>query len=411
MKVRIDLSKIKLYQLTTKPDYDTSVENPENTDTSVQNNTFRKTPLDEVRIDLSISPRPLNLWTSPTSGYPQGNVDFNVPKDAMDEAVGWFTGKYNGADSSPNQTLLNNVTTAARNTLNSYLEAAAQSNLATAPFLAGWALRDSSGKRNMFSSMQLLIPNDRSPLLNIADYNIGTYHISSLVNIINYPSALQFRIQDNPSEIDWKNFEYIDFIAAPQPNLIPDDFHINSVGSVNINDTPLRCYLYARPESESLLATASLQNDYRIIASISVKELQNQTTPTDIPIINGAFNNWKLLEKYKDGDSEDNNDSSDKDYECIWYPYINIETEPLHLGSYEERKRVKSVCLHGIYQRDKISIGLYGSRHRENWQLIATGKRGWISGLHGAPFRWWKIRINGPVRKKDLIEALTFNIY
>lgn len=426
MKLRIDLSKIELRKVKANLDHTTQPEEPSEpmARSQASSNTDYEIPNGYKPI-FELQAHPLTGWTSPLHDYPIGDMNYDVPEKDLPRVKAWFTGQYGGVTEGASSTLIRNVTNAGKTALSNYFTAANEARRFTSPFKISWAYRFKDGNRLMMEDMQLMSPNTRAPILTLEEYTLLEDSVVSKVGIHNTATTLKFRSTMNPGFIYWGDVTHIDIIATPQVDLIPDDFQITEVGTVTIDGVNKSSYLYIRPTQETVEGTALLQTDSRIIASVPVLELPN-TQLEDVPILGGAFTNWKQLEKYTEkgsGDSGDDNpdnpdDPDDPDNpdepdnsDNPWYPYVNVETEPLDLGDPERRKWVRSVWLRGLYERDKVSIKLYGSRHRDDWHLLAQGKRGWIGGLAGAGFKWWKVQITGPMRKGDFPDALSFDFH
>lgn len=364
----------------------------------------------DLDFKFGMMPDLLSPWNNKPEDYPNGVVDFTVSEADRPRVMMWLTGQVAGTVMPPSDKLLKDMTAVTKTLLTSYFNKAAETGLFTAPCRIGWAFRYKDGTRIMTRPMQLIVPNDRAPLLPIALYNFydGTVHTQT--EITNRPCHLTITPSRIPDEIDGDKIVAVDIVAGPQPGMIPSDFRIMNISTETVDGTNRKVFYYTRPDASALAAEAAIQNDLRIIASITAEAFSG-IQQLKVPLTPGALSNWKMLPKYSQGtlgedDDPDPGNTYDPD---IWEPVINLETEPLDLGLPDKRKHLRAVHLCGIYERGAVSITLYGSRHREKWIKVASGSRGWISGLAGDRFQWWKIRIRGSLRPDDSLEALSFD--
>lgn len=363
-----------------------------------------------MTVTFSMVKAVLEDWTSDVSGYPRGMVSFKYPEADMERVMAWMTGDFGNVTAPASDSLLRNVTSAVSGLLKQYFAAASGHNLFTSPFKVGWALRKRDGTREMTQPLTLMQINPNSPILPIANYSVRQEEAQTLNDIINNPGSIQITPSSIPTE--WGEVSHIDIIATPPASLIPQDMVITGVTTVMVGDKRQRAYRYNRLDDTEVCGAASIQNDLRIIASIPVGEM-TEGKPMTVQLIPGALSNWKLLDKFSTGGDGDTGDGDDKDdnqgnQEDKWEPYIDKETNPLDLGDPERRKWVYMAALRGCFDRNSIRIRVYASRHRQNWRLIADGRRGWVSAATHQGFRWFKVRITGSMNRGDYVDAVSF---
>lgn len=352
-------------------------------------------------------------WTSDVSGYPRGTVRFRFPETDRERVMAWMNGDFGNVSEPASDTLLKNVTGAVQGLLKQYIATADGHNLFTSPFKVGWALRKKDGTREMTQPLTLMQINPGSPVLPIADFSVGEEEARTLNDIINNPCSLQITASSLPA--DWDDVTHIDIVATPQASLLPQDMQVTGVTTVMVGEKRCRAYHYNRLDDTEVLGTASIQNDLRIIASIPVADLADGQ-PCAVQLIPGALSNWKLLDKFSTGgtgsgaggDGDDGKDDIWDNKEDKWEPYIDKESDPLDLGDPERRKWVYMAALRGCFDRKSIRIRVYASRHRQNWRLIADGRRGWMSAATHQGFRWFKVRITGSMNRGDYVDAVSF---
>lgn len=369
----------------------------------------------EMSVAFGMVKARLDQWTSDVSGYQRGAVRFRFPEADRERVSAWMTGDFGNVSEPASDTLLKNVTAAVQGLLKQYIAAADGHNLFTSPFKVGWALRKKDGTREMTQPLTLMQINPHSPVLPIANFSVGQEEAQTLNDIINNPCSLQITASSLPA--DWDDVTHIDIVATPQASLLPQDMQVTGVTTVMVGEKRCRAYHYNRLDDTEVLGTASIQNDLRIIASIPVADLADGQ-PYAVQLIPGALSNWKLLDKFSTGgtgsgaggggDDDGKDDNPDNNKEDKWEPYIDKETAPLDLGDSERRKWVYMVALRGCFDRKSIRIRVYASRHRQNWRLIADGRRGWVSAATHQGFRWFKVRITGSMNRGDYVDAVSF---
>lgn len=366
------------------------------------------------RLAFALQGATLHDWATSPAGYHRTTIQFDVPDSDMPRVVGWFTGHYESVTQPPSDTLLRNVSDAVEARLKEYFAGAESQNLFTAPFRIGWAFRYKDGTRRMTQPMTLMEPDTMSPLMAIDSYSFPSGTARSVTDIINHPCRLTYSPSAIPADPD---ITHIDIIAAPQPSLIPADLRCNGIHTVVRDGIRYRTYRYNMLDEAYILGNASCQNDLRILASVPVAEL----VPGEylqVPILNGALSNWKLLDRFttsasggtgtEDPGSPD--DPEDPDIPDTWEPFIDKITAPMDLGDPERRKWLWRVILRGRYDRRAMRIRIYASRHRHFWRLIADGSRGWATALAATGYRWYRVRLTASLRRSDYLDALTFHL-
>lgn len=355
----------------------------------------------------------LEDWTSDVSGYPRGTVRFRFPDTDRERVMAWMNGDFGNVSEPASDTLLKNVTGAVQGLLKQYIAIADGHNLFTSPFKVDWALRKKDGTREMTQPLTLMQINPGSPVLPIADFSVDEEEARTLNDIINNPCSLQITASSLPADLG--EVTHIDIVATPQASLLPQDMKVTGVTTVMVGEKRCRAYHYNRLDDTEVLGTASIQNDLRIIASIPVADLADGQ-PCAVQLIPGALSNWKLLDKFSTGgtgsgaggDGDDGKDDIWDNKEDKWEPYIDKESDPLDLGDPERRKWVYMAALRGCFDRKSIRIRVYASRHRQSWQLVADGRRGWVSAATHQGFRWFKVRVTGSMNRGDYVDAVSF---
>lgn len=351
----------------------------------------------------------LPQWTSPLSGYPRTVVQFNVSDSDMPRVAGWFTGNYENVLQPPSDNLIRNLSDAVESALLSYFSAANAVGLFTSTFRIGWAYRYSDGHRVMTQPMQLMRINTSSPLLSIDSHTFLTGTVRSVTDIINMPYRLRFRVSGNvPASED---ITHIDIVGSPQVSLVPANLKATGTYIASRDGKRYHSYRYNGLDETEVIGSAGLQNDLRVIASIPVADL-NSSDELDVPLIQGALSNWKLLEKFSasSGAASGTDPAEPNDPAVQWEPYIDKITDPLDLGAPECRKWLWRVVLRGCYDRSSLRLRVYASRHRQSWRLIADGKRGWASALTHLGYRWFQVRVTGAMRLGDFVDVVTFHV-
>lgn len=351
----------------------------------------------------------LPQWTSPLSGYPRTVVQFNVSDSDMPRVAGWFTGNYENVLQPPSDNLIRNLSDAVESALLSYFSAANAVGLFTSPFRIGWAFRHSDGRCVMTRPMSLIRINPSSPLMSIDSHTFLTGAVRSVTDIINKPYRLRFLISGNvPISED---ITHIDIVGSQQVSLVPANLKATGTYIASRDRRRYHSYRYNGLDETEVIGSAGLQNDLRVIASIPVSDL-GSSDELDVPLIQGALSNWKLLEKFSasSGAASGTDPAEPNDPAVQWEPYIDKITDPLDLGAPECRKWLWRVVLRGCYDRSSLRLRVYASRHRQSWRLVAVGKRGWTSALTHIGYRWFKVRVTGAMRLGDFVDAVTFHV-
>lgn len=351
----------------------------------------------------------LPQWTSPLSGYPRTVVQFNVSDSDMPRVAGWFTGNYENVLQPPSDNLIRNLSDAVESALLSYFSAANAVGLFTSPFRIGWAFRHSDGRCVMTRPMSLIRINPSSPLMSIDSHTFLTGAVRSVTDIINKPYRLRFLISGNVPVSE--DITHIDIVGSQQVSLVPANLKATGTYIASRDGRRYHSYRYNGLDETEVIGSAGLQNDLRVIASIPVSDL-GSSDELDVPLIQGALSNWKLLEKFSasSGAASGTDPAEPNDPAVQWEPYIDKITDPLDLGAPECRKWLWRVVLRGCYDRSSLRLRVYASRHRQSWRLIADGKRGWASALTHLGYRWFKVRVTGAMRLGDFVDVVTFHV-
>ncbi len=351
----------------------------------------------------------LPQWTSPLSGYPRTVVQFNVSDSDMPRVAGWFTGNYENVLQPPSDNLIRNLSDAVESALLSYFSAANAVGLFTSPFRIGWAFRHSDGRCVMTQPMSLIRINPSSPLMSIDSHTFLNGAVRSVTDIINKPYRLRFLISGNVPVSE--DIIHIDIVGSQQVSLVPANLKATGTYIDSRDGRRYHSYRYNGLDETEVIGSAGLQNDLRVIASIPVSDL-GSSDELDVPLIQGALSNWKLLEKFSasSGAASGTDPAEPNDPAVQWEPYIDKITDPLDLGTPECRKWLWRAVLRGCYDRSSLRLRVYASRHRQSWRLIAVGKRGWASALTHLGYRWFKVRVTGAMRRGDFIDAVTFHV-
>lgn len=336
-------------------------------------------------------------------------MQFNVSDSDMPRVTGWFTGNYENVLQPPSDNLIRNLSDAVESALLSYFSAANAVGLFTSPFRIGWAFRHSDGRCVMTRPMSLIRINPSSPLMSIDSHTFLTGAVRSVTDIINKPYRLRFLISGNVPASD--DITHIDIVGSQQVSLVPANLKATGTYIASRDGRRYHSYRYNGLDETEVIGSAGLQNDLRVIASIPVADL-GSSDELDVPLIQGALSNWKLLEKFSasSGAASGTDPAEPNDPEVQWEPYIDKITDPLDLGAPECRKWLWRVVLRGCYDRSSLRLRVYASRHRQSWRLIADGKRGWASALTHLGYRWFKVRVTGAMRLGDFVDVVTFHV-
>lgn len=366
----------------------------------------------KVKLTFSWQDMTMEGWKGGDAAWPVSSISFNFPETDLPRVRAWYSGNYAGVTEPAGATLINNVSDAVEDILRRYFTAAGGLDLFTSPFRLGWALRRSDGTRRMCGETTLMTPNRKAPLVAALTQSLTASSVSGTAAVINMPKRLL--VTATPADLSALvpgDVTHIDIVAAPQVLLMPDDIRVTGIGTVSENGVRYRCYTYNRPDEQQFLNAASIQNDFRIIASIPVAELAG-AWPREVPVTPGALANWKLLEKYKSsaGDDDTGTGGDTGGDTTAWEPWIDRITGPIDFGMPEHRKWLRSLIVRGVYDRRSMRVRVYGSQHREGWRLLADGARGWIGGMAMAGYRYFRVRVTGDMRRGDFIDAITFRL-
>ena len=358
------------------------------------------------------------------TALPVASVDFSFPADDQKRVQAWFSGDFSHVTEPESATLKKNMTAAVKSTLDAFISNALSRNLFAAPCMIGWQYRvfDGScvGPDAIGCSPSPLLPVSSAPDLIITSYNVYEKSLHTDVAFSQTPAQLLINIAPPEKGEDFKDIiTAVEFFITKPVALFPSDMTVSGVRSLSIDGIRERVWHYSSYDSDTLLAMASSDSDFRIVASIPFSDILNgkYKSPLPLPIEAGALSRFSSLPKQSasqsGGSGSSSNSSSSGGFNGTdgWRPYLHISTPPLDLSLPEREKSVSDIYLRGVFQRKEVILTLYGSHHREHWRMIARSRGPYIRGLRRAPFRWLKVEIELPMRRDDFLEALTFSFH
>lgn len=343
------------------------------------------------------------------SGWPGMEISFAVPADDIPRVSAWFTGDYHGVTLPESALLKRNMATAVTGALENYIANATSRNLFTSPFRAGWSYRLFDGSSTPLNTVELPHPMEEGPELPVHSRTLTEKSLFTTVETRSIPSRLHFRLADT---CDLREYEGIisalEIYATAQVPLRDPQGGVAGIRSHTIDGAPRRCWHYDRYTAGELTEACMADSRFRKIASIPYTDLAEAGEYRQIPLAPGTLSGFGKLPLYpKDAAGTEGDPGTDTGG---WVPYRAVRTEPLHLGNPEAEKRVKGVILRGVFRRDRVKLRLYGSHHREDWKLIAGCRGAEINGLCRTRYRWYRVEIEGEMRRDDFFEALTFTV-
>ncbi len=372
-------------------------------------------PVPDIRLALKAGE--LEGWHSQRYGHPVSRLSFLSAEEDMPVVRRWLEG---GGETSrlPGATLTRNFSEAVHSALTGFGDAALRANMLTAPLRVGLCLRTVAGRRLTPQQLTLPVPNATAPDLVLRSYTIYENGAAATVEIMGDAMRLMASAAKIENPAIYSDIAAVDIIATRQAETFDENGTASGFETETVGPDTLRVARYARYTAAEVRASASALDDFRVVASIPMKELMDGMGWTPVPIPEGALSNWKNLPKHSDSappaegaiDPEGDGSDTEGDNEEPEERTEEFETAPLSLGMPEEEKRVRGVTLRGLFERDATVIELWGSHHRENWHRIAAARGPHIAGLCGVRYRWLKVRIRTTLRKGDFLEALTFTI-
>ncbi|MDE6409654.1 MAG: hypothetical protein K2K81_05350 [Muribaculaceae bacterium] len=355
---------------------------------------------------------------------PVADIDFSFPAEDQKRVQAWFTGDFSHVTIPESATLKRNMTTAVLSTLNSFINSATNRNLFTSPFRIGCRYRLFDNSCLYINEPLTLLPSEMAPLLIITSYKVYEKSIHTEVSISHSPSILMFAIPSPENAQEYRDIiTSVEFFITRQSDLYSSDAKVSGIRSISADGIRQRVWHYESYETDALIAQAKAETSFRIISSLPFSEIADglYSEPSPLPIEAGALQRLTSLQKITypfsnstgngaSGGSAGTSGASSAPTLGIpgWRPYLHISTSPLDLGLPEASKSISDLFLRGIFQRDEVTMTLYASYHREHWRMIARSHGPYIRGLRRAPYRWFKVEIQLPMRRDDFLEALTF---
>lgn len=407
IKKRIELEKIKFTR---------SVRLPENNDENGEKDPAEENKSNAFEFTLegetldNHGPQTAAVVTDETGrkhpamgGWPETEITFSVTEEDLPRVNAWFTDDYHNVSVPESATLQKNRASALHNALKSYFSTAAASNLFTSPFRLGWRFVYRDGSIGNLNDAGILYTFSTAPQLPLTSASISGKNLYTRAQVRNVPSRLKLRLNpDSEITLDQikETVERIEIYTTEQTPLYDSNAEVAGIRTITIDGTPKRCWYYTRYDSVTVLNTTRTASDFRLISTIFSDEIGNFSEFSNVPIAIGAFSGFSKLPK---PDS-----TSGTEPAIPAGSIITIITEPLHLDQPDADKSLRSVAVRGVFPRDKIRTRIFGSQHREEWHLIADVSGPFVSGIHGARFRWFRIEIEYPQRDGDFVDAISF---
>lgn len=338
-------------------------------------------------------------------GWPETEISFAVTEEDLPRVDAWFTDNYHGVTLPESATLQKNRTAAIRTALSNYFSSASVANRFTSPFRLGWRCRYKDGSAGAFHDCGVRSVFATAPHLPITRYSISGKTLFTGAQIRNVPAKLKYKFtaadETKLAEL-MKSVDFIEIFATKPVELYDASTDVVGVRGIVIDDVPKRCWYYTSYEESEVILLAAQDENFRRIGVISSDEIVKNREFIDLPMSAGTLTGFsKLPAYYESGSVTPTTPAGGR---------LVITTSPLHLGYPDDDKRLRSVCLRGVFVRDKVRLRIYGSHHREQWHLIAETKGPMISGLLGMRWRWFMIEIESPMRDGDFFEAITFMV-
>lgn len=349
---------------------------------------------------------------------PVTDVDFAFPADDQKRVQAWFTGDFSHVTLPESATLKKNMTAAVLGAVNTFINSAISKNLFTAPFMIGYRYRLFDDSLVYPSKPVLLCPTNKAPDLIITGYKVYEKSLHTEVAISHYPGLLRLAVPSPENAEEYRDIiTSVEFFITRPVELYASDAQVSGIRSVSVDGERQRVWYYDRCDSEILEAMAKGDSNYRLIGTIPFADIASgkYSALTIFPLEAGALQRFASLTKVTipasgvtGAGSTGSGNTGGTTGIGGWRPYLHIVTSPLDLGEPEKTKSVSDLYLRGIFQRSEVAMTLYGSHHREGWRLLARSRGPYIRGLRRAPYRWYKVELELPMRRDDLLEALTF---
>lgn len=358
------------------------------------------------------------------STLPVTDIDFSFPAEDFKRVQAWFTGDFSHVTLPESATLKKNMTNAVLAALGSFISSATNRNLFTSPFMIGYRYRLFDNSLVYLNEPMVLVPSEKAPDLIITSYKIYEKSLHTEVTISHYPAKLMLSIPVPENAEEYKDIiTSVEFFITRQSELYSSEAQVSGIRSMATDGVRERVWYYERYETDAIIAQAKAETGFRIISTLPFSEIAEGTysTLSPFPLEAGTLQRLSSLQKITypftnsngsgTGNGPTGNSSSSSNPTTGisgWRPYLHIATAPLDLGLPEAPKSVSDLFLRGIFQRDEVTMTLYGSHHREHWRMIARSHGPYIRGLRRAPYRWFKVEIQLSMRRDDFLEALTF---
>lgn len=82
-------------------------------------------------------------------------------------------------------------------------------------------------------------------------------------------------------------------------------------------------------------------------------------------------------------------------------------TRPIKLSSPNSLKRIKTIIVHGNFEKGKVSCILYGSRDMQHWHLIASRKTHEMRNVCGTPYKYFRLVVISNLAKGETLSYAT----
>lgn len=349
-----------------------------------------------------------------------------------------------GKDTTPTES---DWGTRAMQTIDVFEEDAGRHNLFTQPFLVMAAWRLSDGSHASPTKPVMMIPNSGAPVVEgSADFTVPTMKMS----VIEAACSLQWKLQNDGEAISPKSsIAGIDiFVSEPislyDPKEPAKGFHrfkctnytrssgadASSGDRLIYDGTIVQGWKAPALESGYVAYKFNRIKTFREIAGIDITDFTPSDDFREVMMEDGSLRVLWALDGYapeftidSDNDTttqgmtddswksfvpeEWNLDGGDFAADGGWGAFV---TRPLKFDVPEERKQLTGVTLRGIYDRDAMSMALYGSDNLMDWRQLARADRGAISGLWATKSRFFRLAVKTHATSAQSIQALAITL-
>lgn len=334
-------------------------------------------------------------------GWPSTEIAFAVPEDDMPRVRAWFSGDYHGVTVPQSIALTKNMTAAVYAALDAFRHNADARDLFLSPFRIAWSFRFTDGSYSPLNDVKMLVPNSEAPLLPVFSHYIGDKRLQTRTVIRTIPSRLTASLSlSSGVEFFPEEIESVDIFATMQTAAYEPAESIDGLRNITIDGARKRCWYYSRLQSAEIQARAEVNNAFRLIGSIPAADVISGVSGFKLSVPSKNKPLFSSLPQYGDTPGGAVCENGGR--------HIVLESEPLHLGYPEGEKRLQRVSLRGVFDRNRISVAVYGAVHRGDWRLVAIGNGPHISGIAGVACRWYKIRIEYDTRQGDFLDYIMF---